>query len=458
MIDLVVKNGKILRGETLVDGGVAVDMGKVVAVARDLNLPQADITYDAEGNLILPGFIDLHVHFRDPGYPKREDFKTGTAAAVAGGITCIGDMPNPNPPTTTPEAYKEKQRIAKSKSIVDYALYGGTSESNADNIETLSSLGVKIFKAYSTTKYKALSASTPSSIIRILEKTQATSSLFMHHAEDQKIIDGATERVKKEGLKGFLAHARSRPPLSEEVTINIVLSAAQETGSQVYICHVSTKEGVESIRNAKKKGIHVRAETCPHYLLLTEEDGVRLGPYAKTNPPLRTLEDQEALWRGIVDGTLDVVSSDHCPYTPEEKDAGLEDIFDAPPGMPGLDTSIPLMFTQIIEGGLSFQRLVEIYSMNPAKILGVYPRKGALRVGSDADITVVDPKKGDIIKCDELVTKNQLTMFEGMEVKGRPIAVFVRGTMVMQDRVIVGKPGYGKSVWVCDSDTFSYAL
>jgi allantoinase len=448
LVDLVVKNGKILRGKILVDGGVAVDRGKVVAIARDLNLPRADIIYDAKGNLILPGFIDLHVHFRDPGYPKREDFQTGTAAAAAGGITCIGDMPNPNPPTTTIGAYKEKQRIADSRAIVDYALYGGTSESNIENIKSLSKLGVKIFKAYSTTKYEALSASTPSSIIRILEKTKATGSLFMHHAEDQKIVDDATEQVKKEGLKGFIAHARSRPPISEEVTINMVLSAAQETGSQIYICHVSTKEGVDSIRRAKRKGIHVRAETCPHYLLLTEEDGVRLGPYAKTNPPLRSPEHQKALWKGILDGTLDVVSSDHCPYTPEEKDAGLEDIFDAPPGMPGLDTSSSLMFTQVIEGGLSLQRLVEIYSMNPAKILGVYPRKGALQVGSDADITIVDPKKGGLIKCDELVTKNQLTMFEGMEVKGRPIAVFVRGTMVMQDREIVGKPGYGKSVWV----------
>jgi len=448
LVDLVVKNGKILQDGALVAGGIAVDQGKIVAVARDLNLPQADNTYDAKGNLILPGFIDLHVHFRDPGYPNREDFQTGTSAAAAGGITCIGDMPNPNPPTTTPEAYKEKQRIAKSKAIVDYALYGGTSESNVDNIEPLSELGVKIFKAYSTTKYKALSASTPSSIIRILEKTQATSFLFMHHAEDQMIIDRATERVKKEGLKGFLAHARSRPPLSEEVTINMVLSAAQETGSQVYICHVSTKEGVDSIRRAKKNGIQVRAETCPHYLLLTEEDGARLGPYAKTNPPLRSPEHQKALWKGIKDGTLDVVSSDHCPYTRDEKDAGLDDIFNAPPGMPSLDTSIPLMLTQTSESRLSLQRLVQLYSENPARVLGVYPRKGTLQVGSDADITIVNPNKTGMIKSIELYTKNQLTMFEGTKVKGRPIATFVRGTMVMQDREIIGKPGYGKSVWV----------
>ena len=446
MIDLVVKNGKILVGKTLVDGGIAVDGGKIIAVARDLNLPQANMTYDSKGNLILPGFIDLHVHFRDPGYPDREDFQTGTAAAAAGGITCIGDMPNPFPPTTTPEVYKEKQRIADSKAIIDFTLYGGTSESNVDNFESLIDLGVKIFKTYSTTKYQALSASTPSSIIRILERTNETGSLLMHHAENENIVDRATEGVKEEGLKGFNAHARSRPPISEEVTINMVLSAARETASQIYICHVSTKEGIESIRRAKKKGIQVRAETCPHYLILTEEDGVGLGPYAKTNPPLRSLEHQMALWEGICDGTLDVVSSDHCPYTRKEKDKGLCDIFEAPPGMPGLDTSIPLMLTQVSKDRLSLERLVELYSVNPAKILGIYPRKGALQVGSDADITIVNPKKEGIIRCDELYTKNQLTMFEGRKVKGRPVATFVRGTIVMQDGEVIGKSGYGKSI------------
>ena len=446
MVDLVVKNGKILLGKTLVDGGIAVDGGKIIAVARDLNLPQANMIYDCEGNLILPGFIDLHVHFRDPGYPDREDFQTGTAAAAAGGITCIGDMPNPFPPTTTPEAYKEKQRIADSKAIIDFTLYGGTSESNVDNFESLSDLGVKIFKTYSTTKYQALSASTPSSMIRILERAKGTGSLIMHHAEDQNIVDRATEGVKEEGLKGFIAHARSRPPISEEVTINMVLSAARETASQIYICHVSTKKGIESIRRAKKKGIQVRAETCPHSLILTEEDGVELGPYAKTNPPLRSLEHQRALWEGICDGTLDVVSSDHCPYTRKEKDEGLCDIFEAPPGMPGLDTSIPLMLTQVSKGRLSLERLVELYSVNPAKILGIYPRKGALQVGSDADITIVNPKKEGIIRCDELYTKNQLTMFEGRKVKGRPVATFVRGTIVMQDGEVIGKSGYGKSI------------
>jgi dihydroorotase (multifunctional complex type) len=446
LIDLVIKNGRLLVGKTLVNGGIAVDNGKVVAVARDLNLPKAERIYDAKGFLILPGFIDLHVHFRDPGYPEREDFQTGTAAAAAGGVTCVGDMPNPIPSTTTIENYKEKQKIASSRAIVDYALYGGTGESNFKNIKYLNKHGAKIFKSYSTTKYKELKASTRTTIIKILNRTKATDSLLMYHAENQKIIDKATKCVKEIGLEGFTAHAHSRPPISEEKTIKKVLNAARKSESQIYICHVSTEEGIQTIRNAKKKGVKVIAETCPHYLLLTEKDGVKLGPYAKTNPPLRSIKHQTALWNGIFDGTIDVVSSDHCPYTKEEKNQGLEDIFRAPPGMPGLDTSISLMLTQVSNGRLSLNRLVELYSVNPAKTLDIYPKKGALHLNSDADVTIVDPNKEEKIRSDKLYTKNQLTMFEGKKIKGIPIATFVRGTLVMEDGVIIGKTGYGKTI------------
>jgi dihydroorotase (multifunctional complex type) len=330
---------------------------------------------------------------------------------------------------------------------VDLALYGGTSESNVTSIKELSALGVRVFKAYSTTKYQALSASTHSSIKNILETTKATDSLFMYHAEDQKIVDSATEYVKREDLKGFVAHARSRPPVSEETAIKMLLKVAEETASQAYICHVSTRAGVDAIRRAKRKGMHVRAETCPHYLLLHEKDGEKLGPYAKTNPPLRTVDDHQALWNGILEGTLDVVSSDHCPYTCEEKDAGLDDIFAAPPGMPGLDTCISLMLTKVSEGRLSLKRLIEIYAMVPAKVLGIYPQKGALQVGSDADITIVDPNIVDSITDVNLMTKNQLTMFEGRAVKGKPVATFVRGNMVMRKGEVIGKSGWGNSIW-----------
>jgi len=355
-------------------------------------------------------------------------------------------MPNPLPPTTSPEAYREKQEIARKKAIVDYALHGGAGEGTIDNIGPLSELGVRAFKAYTTTKYEALSASSPDAIRRILEATGDHGRLFMIHAEDQAIVDLETECAKEKGLRGFTAHARSRPPAAEEATIKMALASAESTGSSIYVCHVSSALGVEAVRSAQKRGVRVVAETCPHYLLLTEADGVELGPYAKTNPPLRSPGDREALWRGLLDGTLGVISSDHCPYTREEKDAGLDDIFEAPPGMPGLETSLPLMLTQVNEGRVSLRRLVEACSENPARTLGLHPKKGALAIGSDADVTMVDPKRKSVIRGDDLYTKSKITMFEGRETRGMPVATFVRGTLVMEEGEVVGRPGYGRFV------------
>jgi len=445
-VDLVIKNGRMLRQGELVEGGLAVEDGVIVAITKEPNLPSADTVYDAGGNLILPGFIDLHVHFRDPGYPDREDFQTGTATAAAGGYTCIGDMPNPLPPTTTTEAYREKHEIARKRAIVDYALHGGVGEGTIDNIGPLSEHGARAFKTYTTAKYEALSASSPDAVRRILKATRDHGCLFMIHAEDQTIVDLKTKQAKEKGLMGFTAHAKSRPPAAEEVTIKMALDSAESTKSSIYVCHVSSALGVEEVRRAINRGVRVIAETCPHYLLLTEEDGVRLGPYAKTNPPLRSPGDRDALWRGLLDGTLGVVSSDHCPYTRREKDAGLDDIFEAPPGMPGLETSLPLMLTEMNEGNITLKRLVKACSENPAKALGIHPRKGALEVGSEADITVVDPKKKGIIRGDDLYTRSKITMFEGRETRGMPVATFVRGTLVMEDGKVVGRPGHGRFV------------
>lgn len=445
-VDLVLLNGRVYHEGALQEEGVAVNNGKIVAIGKEVLLPAAEQVYDAKGNLVLPGLIDLHVHFRDPGYPDREDFFTGTLAAAAGGVTLVGDMPNPNPPTTNARSYSEKLRIAKKKAVVDFHLYGGVGDTNIDQIGSISALGARLFKSYTTSKYKALYASSEESICRILERTKARKALFMIHAEDQRIIDEATMKVKNSHHSGFFAHTLSRPPESEIQMIKMVLTAAKNSRAPAYICHISTAQGVEAIRKSKHQGVTVYAETCPHYLSLTEADGIMLGPYAKTNPPLRTTEDREALWRGLHDGTIDVLSSDHCPYTVEEKNNGLDDIFLAPPGMPGLDTTLSIMLNHVNNGRFQLKQLISLYSEKPAKILGIYPRKGTLSVGSDADVTIVDPRLKWTVKGEDLYTKSKITMFEGFEVTGRPVATFVRGRLVMRDGEVMGKAGYGQPV------------
>jgi dihydropyrimidinase/allantoinase len=445
-IDLLVKNGRIYQKGTFQDGEIAVKDGQIIAIDKKIKVAKADQIYDAKRNLVFPGFIDLHVHFRDPGYPDRETFYTGTLAAAAGGITLVGDMPNPNPPTTNTSSYSEKLKISNSKAVVDFHLYGGVNDTNLDQINSISSLGARLFKTYTTSKYKDLYVSSESSLHRIMKRTKANNSLLMIHAEDQSIINKATEKVKKKNQNGFMAHAYSRPPQSEIKMIKTALAVAKRVGAPIYICHVSTAEAVVLLRKSKKQGVKVFSETCPHYLTFIEEDGVCLGPFAKTNPPLRTEKDREALWKGLLDGTLDVISSDHCPYTVEEKKSGFNDIFSAPPGMPGLDTTLSIMLNHVKNGYLDYYRLVTLYSENPAKILGVYPKKGTISVGSDADITIVDPRLKWSIKGKDLYTKSKISMFEDVKLRGKPIATFVRGNLVMRNGKVDSQPGYGKFV------------
>jgi dihydroorotase len=412
-VDLVLKNGRVLCNGHLIDAGLAVDNGVIVAVAKDPHLPDSDYVFDVKNNLILPGLIDVHVHFRDPGYPDREDFQSGTMAAAAGGFTCIGDMPNPEPSTTTPEAYIEKRKIAEEKALVDFMLYGGTGHNTIKNITPLSNLGARAFKTYTTSKYEALSTTSPSSLLQILKETKANSRILMIHSEDQSIVDHATKHVKHLNLKGFNAHALSRPKNAEELVLKQAVTTTEYTSSMIYICHISSSSGVEAIREAKKRGVKVFAETCPHYLMLTEEDGQELGPYAKTNPPLRSNKDRSALWEGLLDG---------------------------------METSIPVMMTQVHEGKITLKKLVKVFSENPAKIFGIFPRKGSLNVGSDADITIIGPKIRGKIKGTDFYTKAKTSMFEGFEYKGAPNATFVRGELVMKDGAIINEKKRGEFI------------
>ncbi|NIN52269.1 MAG: amidohydrolase family protein, partial [Nitrososphaeria archaeon] len=244
-VDLIIKNGKILLEGSLIEAGLAVENGVIVSVAKDPNLPSADTVYNAKNKVVLPGFIDLHVHFRDPGYPEREDFNTGTGSAAAGGFTCIGDMPNPKPPTTSIEAFQEKKKTAEAKALIDFTLYGGTGTKNIDSINTLSRLGVKAFKTYMTSKYVDLATTSYGGLLNILDEIGSLGLPLMVHAEDQSILDLEKEKVKK--VEGFNAHAGSRPPIAEETAANSALLAAGYVGTHIYLCHISCASVIEAV-------------------------------------------------------------------------------------------------------------------------------------------------------------------------------------------------------------------
>ena len=440
-VDMVVRNGKVYTPYGFYEGSIIIDEGKVVSLMKGAT-PEADEVIDAGGLHVLPGMIDMHCHFRDPGFTEREDFETGTRAAAAGGVTTAVDMPNTVPSVTSVEALEEKIKIADAKALVDYALIGGAGKISAEALRGLAAGGVVAFKTFMIARFKELAASDA----WMLDNFKVLGELGLPcliHAENQSIVESGMEKAIASGRVDPIAHCEFRPAIAEtEATMRTIILAGG-TGVHLHICHMTTKGAVEALAWAQSTGRCVTGETSPNYLLMTEEDMKTKGPYAKVDPPLRKAEDQVSLWEAISNGSISVLASDHAPYPKSEKEKGWKNIFDAPSGGVGVQTSLPLMLNKVNEGRISLERLVEIFSVNPAKMLKLYPRKGVLIPGSDADLVIVDLKKDFEIREEDLYSKERASAFAGQKGKGMPITTVVRGKAIMKDGEILGKPGYG---------------
>jgi allantoinase len=441
-VDLVIKGGKVYTPDGFYEGNVVVDYGEIVSLTRGM-VPEASRVLDASGCLVLPGMIDMHVHFRDPGFTEREDFESGTRSAAAGGVTTVADMPNTVPSVTSVEAVREKVGIAGGKALVDFALIAGAGELSSETLRELAGEGVVGYKTFMIARFKELAAS-DSQMLKNFNVIAGMGLPCMIHAENQDIVAGGIERAKAMGRVDPIAHSEFRPPIAEdEATLRTVM-LSEGSGVHLHICHMSTQGSAEILSWAKRKGRKVTGETSANYLFLKAEDMKELGPYAKIDPPLRGPEHQKALWTAINTGVIDAFASDHAPYPREDKEKGWEDIFEAPSGGTGVETSLPLMLDSVRKGLISLERLVGIFSETPAKIMGLYPRKGALIPGADADIAIIDPGEEFEIKGENLHSKQKVTAFEGYKGEGIPITTIVRGEMVMEQGEVIGRPGYGE--------------
>ena len=255
------------------------------------------------------------------------------------------------------------------------------------------------------------------------------------HAEDDELIKGLIADFKSEGKTYPLAHLETRPTISEVSSVARVIEFARETGASVEFCHISTPEAAEIIADGKKEGLKLILETCPHYLLLSSEELDKFGPFAKCNPPLRKPEDRDKLWAYIEDGSIDIIGSDHAPFLMEEKTRGNENIFDAMSGFPGIDLRLPLMLTEVKKGKLSMKRCIELLSKNPAKVFGIYPQKGNISVGADADFTIVDFEHKFTVSKENMYTKSKdiAKVYDGWELYGKPLYTVVRGNVVLEN-------------------------
>lgn len=442
--DLVIRGGTVMTPQGRVRGGLAVAGERIVAVAADEALPPGREVIEAGGRYLLPGVIDSHVHFREPGLEYKEDWESGTTAAACGGVTTVLEMPNTRPPTATVEALALKQRCAARGARVDYGIFGLLGQDNLDALAGLAEHGVIGFKCYMGETVGAIPAPDDGVMLEAFQRAARLGLRVAVHAENNGIMQRLISRLKAAGRTDPLAHVESRPEICAVEAVTRAILFAEWAGASLHVCHESCKEVLPILRAARQRGVDVTAETCPHYLLLSSEDMGRLGPVLRMNPPVRAAGHAEALWAGLRDGTLDMIATDHSPHTVEEKT--LPDIWHAVSGFPGVETAVPLMLTEVQRGRLTLERYVEVSAASPARAWGLYPRKGALQVGSDADVVIVDLDAPGEIRAADLHSKSKITPFEGFKIAARPVCTIVRGRVVMRDGAPVGPPGWGRPV------------
>ncbi len=378
------------------------------------------------------------------GDPEREDYKSGTQAAAASGITTIADMPTGIPGVLDAEHFEEKREMAEEYAYIDFALYGGAGHDNNDALQGMADAGCVSFKTYMVGS-SGYSCSNDHKILSLLRTAAKTGIVTGWHCENGLLIDPLIEKLQEEGRVDPMAHVESRPNYTEYEAISKLILLNRIAGATLHIIHLSTKEGLALIKTAKAEGMNITTETCPHYLLTTSEYMKKMGPFAKIIPPLRSEEDRLALWRGLAEGTIDYICSDHAPHSKSNKMAGWKNIWEAGNGNPGTETLLPLMLDRVNKGDLTLQKLAYYLSARPAQVFNIYPKKGSLLVGTDADITVVDMDAEWTIKAENMYSKSRETsMFNGWNVKGKPVMTVVRGEVVAEEGIVVGEQGYGK--------------
>jgi len=425
-MDLTIEGKAYINGN-FEDCCVGITDGRISAIKKIL---KADEHYNFRGKAILPAGIDIHVHFRDPGLTHKEDFSTGTNAAVHGGISCVFDMPNTIPQTTTLQTISDKIISAGKKAYVDFGIYAGITDGNIKNIDELAKkcCGFKIYLGGTTNSLQLSS----NNLKETFDGIKSTNKPVLIHAEDNNCL--VKHKLKENSL---VDHMNSRPAECEETAIKNIIKTSRDTNARVHICHLSSIEGLELLRKRSK---NISCGVTPHHLLFTAQDDLKPQSHYKVNPPLRSNFDREALFDALKNGLIDILESDHAPHTLEEKDKEFNDI---PSGLPGVETTFPLFLYMAKKETLSFQRLISLLCEKPTELLNI--PKGRIQIGRDADFIVVDLKKDRKIKSENLHSKCGWTPFEGLSAIF-PECVFVRGEKLIEDYEMLGAKGFGKFV------------
>lgn len=444
--DIVIKGGQIVSSAGIRRADVGIQGETIAAIGDDITGAE---TIDASGKLVMPGAIDVHDHFQLPfcGTVSADDFVNGSKCAAMGGVTTFIDFAIQAKPASVMEAILARREEADPNVCVDYALHAGITEWNDDRIAEMPKIieaGIptfKMFMIYSAQGWQA----TDADLYCALREAAKYGGMVGVHAESDDLINLLQNEAVREGKTGCYAHALTRPTVTETEAIARVINIAESVKGRLHIFHMSTGRAAEIVKEGQERGVDVHAETGPHYLLLDDElfkreDGIHFA----TCPPIRKPADQERLWEGLADGSIEVLATDNCTFTSEQKKMWEGDFRKIPFGMPGIENLLPLSYSEgVRKNRFPLERMIELLSENPAKLFGMWPRKGTISVGSDADIVVFDPDLMVTLSHKTQTSNCDYSPFEGTEVTGWPVDTLVRGKAVVRNRKFTGKPGYG---------------
>jgi len=450
--DTVIKNGTVVTAIDAYKGDVGIAGARIAAIAESLPVEGAAKVIDAAGCLVMPGGIDVHTHLDMPfgGTVSADDFESGTIAAAHGGTTTLIDFAIQNKGQTLKQAWDTWMKKAEGKAAIDYAFHCIITDLPDARVEEMKDLvreGVSSFKLFMA--YPGVLMLDDASIFRAMTAAGQSGGLICMHAENGGVIDVIVKRALAEGKTAPKYHALTRPTTAEAEATARAIAMAEIAGAPVYIVHLSCNDALEKVREARDRGLPAYAETCPQYLFLSIDNfdvpGFEGAKYVFT-PPLREKWHQDKLWQGLAKDDLQVVSTDHCPFCyKEQKELGKGDFTKIPNGGPGIEHRLSLVYTGGVHGKrFSANRFVQLVSTAPAKLFGLYPRKGTIAVGSDADIVVFDPNKEETISAKTHHMRVDYSMFEGIQVKGVPRVVLSSGRSVIDGGKFVGRAGSGQ--------------
>lgn len=445
-LDLAIRNGTLVEPGGRYRANLYVHEGRIAAVG-ELDEP-ADRTINADGLFVLPGMVDGHVHFMDPAATEREDFITGSSAAAVGGVTTVIEHTHAGP-LLNPEAVTEQATYLAGRSIVDYGLIAHTWPDTIDRSEAIWRAGASAFKVF-TCETHGVPAILPGDMLRLFRRVAAFGGLCLVHCEDEFITADNERSLRAAGRTDPRVIVEWRTREAEATAVNTVALLARLTGARVIIAHASRPAVVDLVNRERARGARIWVESCPQYFYLEEREIEAEGGLRKFTPPARSAEEAAGLWRRLRDGEVTHIQTDHAPSTLDQKAEGGGDIWQPHFGLPGVETTLTMMLNGVNDGHLSLERLVEAYAATPARLHGLHPRKGALRVGSDADLVLVDLGRERVLSNDQVVSKAGWTPYAGRRVRGSPVMTFVRGALVAEEGRVMAPPGTGR--WVRRSE------